>query len=250
MLVSVQDGLLWARFRGVRVEDAIRAIAESAQFEVEVHRQLPSTVDISFDGRPIVDAVHWLLGKNSWVASYDPSGRVSQLHVYGRPSEEMGNDTRPSPRIVSSTVATPEKQSEPAAHQDRLETIKELVRNRPKGAFDELASALVEDADPAVRWNAAAALANFPGDPAADALIAVLADPAEESNVRRVAAWALGRLGVGDGERILRHAAASDPDPLVRQAAEEALRATTRPLAAQRRQRTVGRTVEQRRGAM
>ena len=214
MSVSVQDGLLWGRIHDVPLEEAIRAIGESARFQVKIQGELLETVRISFNGESVVDGVRRLLRKNSWIASYEAAGRIGQLYVW------QGG--------VSTEVDPPGKHPVPETVQSRLKTIKELARERPEGAFEALASALFEDADPVVRRNAAAALVNFPAGPAASALAAVLGDHAEDPNVRRIAAWALGRLDDESAEWALRDAV-SDPEPSVQQAAKDALQVKGRP---------------------
>ena len=129
---------------------------------------------------------------------------------------------------VSTEVDPPGMHTVRETVQSRLKTIKELARERPERAFEALASALFEDADPAVRHTAVAALVNFPAGPAANALAAVLGDHAEDPNVRRIAAWALGRLDDESAEWALRDAV-SDPEPSVQQAAKDALQVKGRP---------------------
>jgi HEAT repeat protein len=80
-----------------------------------------------------------------------------------------------------------------------------------------------------VRWNAAAALADFPDDDfAGDVLAGALMDASEDPGVRRLAAWAIGRRRDQGAEWALR-AAALDPDEVVSQAARHALEAINNP---------------------
>lgn len=231
--VDVRDGQLWARFQDVPLEDAIRAIGEKARFRVEVRGELPGTVSISLNGRSIVDGVRWILGDNSWMAKFEAAGRIGRLYVYGRLGNDVDRLARASPPSASIEVDSPGKPREREARQTRLETIKAVARERPEGAVETLASALYDDADPVVRWNAAAALANFPAESASQALTAVLGDHSEDPNVRRMAAWALGKLDDRNAEWALRDAA-FDSEPEVRQAAKDALQAQDRPLAKSR----------------
>ncbi len=238
MLVGVSQGLLWARFSDVTLEDAIRAIGESALFEVRFHGELPATVDRSFNGEPVAEAVRWLLRRNAWVGSYDPSGRIDQLHVFGPPNGGMDDDARRSPGNIQSKSTPPQKQPEPASRHDRLKAIGELAREQPDGAVDAIASALFDDEDPVVRWNAAAALAEFPDNLfAGDLLAFTLIDGLEDPGVRRLAAWAIGQRRDRTSEWALR-SAAFDPDQVVSQAAQAAFAAINSPPAGEQRQRS------------
>lgn len=238
MLVGVSQGLLWARFSDVTLEDAILAISESAMFEVGFRGELPGTVDHSFDGEPVADALRWLLRRNAWVGSYDPAGRIDNLHVFGPPSDRMDDDTRPSPGNIQSKSTPPQKQQEPTSRHDRLKAIGEFAREQPEGAVDAIASALADDDDPVVRWNAAAALAEFPDNLfAGDLLAFTLIDGSEDPGVRRLASWAIGMRRDQTSEWALR-SAAFDPDEVVSQAAQAAFEAINNPPAGEQRQRS------------
>ena len=248
--VVVEDGRLWATLRDAPLEDAIRAIGKSTPFDVEFHDELTSTVTVSknFHGMPVIDALHQILENNSWIGDHDQTGRITRLDVYGPPGLAKSDDPPRSPEADESKVGPPETagsqtQSDRAARLDRLETIQKLALEQPDGAADALASMLVGDEEPLLRWNAAIALADIPDRLASQVLIDTLVDYGDEPAVRRLAAWALGRRKDNSAVWALQ-AASFDLNLEVRQASLDALEAIHRPVDEQDRQQQLGRTVQ------
>lgn len=246
--VIVEDGRLWATLRNAPLEDAIRAIGESTPFDVEFHDDLTSTVSKQFHGMPVIDALHQILENNAWVGDHDQTGRVIRLNVYGAPRAVKGDDSSRSPEADESKVGPPESarsetRSDPATRWDRLEAIQRLAREQPDGAADALASMLVGDEEPLLRWNAAIALADIPDRLAHQVLVDTLVDYADEPAVRRLAAWALGRRQDSSAAWALQ-AATFDFDLEVRQASLDALEAIHGQVDEQDREQRLGRTVQ------
>ncbi len=246
--VIVTDGRLWATLRDAPIKDTIRAIGESAPFDVEFHGELTSTVSKHFHGMPLIDALNRILENNSWIGKYDRTGRIIRLNVYGTPQVAKGGNSPRSPEADESKVGPPETarsetQLDPATRWNRLETIQKLAREQPDGAANALASMLVEDEDPVLRWNAAIALADIPDHLASQVLVDTLVNYADEPTVRRLAAWALGRRQDSSAAWALQ-AATFDFDLEVRQASLDALKAIHRQVDDHDREQRLGPTVQ------
>jgi hypothetical protein len=249
--VEVTGGLLTLRGNGAPLSAVVRAIGEKAGFETTVKGELDRPVTLSFSRVPLERGLRELLDGVATAMLYAPAQsenetrRLIEVRLYGwartpppRPREPLAPDV-----IARLFGADPD---------GRIEAIQELARSANVHAIDPLARVLAQDADPAVRGQAAGALGQI-GDPvvvpalkpaleddeqvvqirairalarvdaedAADLLGDVLLNHAARRS-RLTAAWALGRQASPLARAYLQ-AAANDPDEAVREAAGRSL---------------------------
>jgi len=244
--VTVDRGTVTVDVRDVPLDDVLRTLSEQSGVNITVHSGGAAKVTQTFSGLSLDEGIRRLAPAYNVVLIYGsapaegPSGatRLVEVHVY---------ETSKSP--VTAVV-------DPQQRSTQLRTVRELSRKaqaRETGALTALADLLTRDPDPAVRRSAAEALASIREPEAVSALrsgaadqdptvrgkslvslgqmrdeasVAIVAQGATrdpDASVRRSAVWALSTLRSEDARRAL-EVAASDADPLVKQAAVGALK--------------------------
>jgi len=244
--VTVDRGVLTVDVRDMPLDEVLRTISEQSGVNITVHSGGAAKVTQTFSGvgldegiRRLAPAYNVVLVYGSAAAKGPPGpARLVEVHVY---------ETSKSP--VTAVV-------DPQQRSTQLRTVRELSRKahaREAGALTALAELLARDPDPAVRRSAAEAMASLRQPEAVSALrsgagdqdptvrgrsllslgemrdeasVAIVAQGATrdpDASVRRSAVWALSTLRSEDARRAL-EVAASDADPLVKQAAAGALK--------------------------
>jgi hypothetical protein len=243
LAVHVEGGLVSVDVRDERLGDVLRAIAQQAGLELEIHSGGDDRVTDSFDHLGVAEGIQRLARGHDVIlifgATRDGTAprRLVAAHLY-----------EASPPAVPVPV-------DPKQRAARLRAVRELVRQarqQQPGAVNSLI-ALLSDADPAIRRSAAAALGSIGGPEAAAALTTALNDQEasvrvsaltalgrrreesavpsltqvlardREASVRRAAIWALSSIRSDEARRAIESAAA-DPDSSVRRAAAGARR--------------------------
>ena len=244
--VTVDRGVLTVDVRDMPLDEVLGSISEQSGVKITVHSGGAAKITQTFSGVGLDDGIRRLAPAYNVVLVYGtvdakgPRGatRLVEVHVY---------ETSKSP---VTTVVDPQQRS------TQLRTVRELSRKahaQEPGALTTLAGLLASDPDPAVRRRAAEALAGLREPEAISALrsgasdqdptvrgrsllslgqmrdeasVAIVAQGAThdpDASVRRSAVWALSTLQSEDARRAL-EVAASDADPLVKQAATGALK--------------------------
>jgi len=231
------------------LDEVLRTISDRSGVNITVHSGGATKVTQTFSGLGLDEGIRRLAPAYNVVLVYgsaEPEGRPGatrrvEVHVY---------ETSKSP--VTAVV-------DPQQRSTQLRTVRELSRRahaREPGALTSLADLLARDPDPAVRRSAAEALASLREPEAVTALrtgaadqdptvrgssltslgqmrdensVGLVAQGATrdpDPTVRRSAVWALSTLQSEEAHRAL-EVAASDADPLVKQAAAGALKQWT-----------------------
>jgi len=247
--VTVDRGLLTVDVRDMPLDEVLRTISDRSGVNITVHSGGATKVTQTFSGLGLDEGIRRLAPAYNVVLVYgsaEPEGRpgatrLVEVHVY---------ETSKSP--VTAVV-------DPQQRSTQLRTVRELSRRahaREPGALTSLADLLARDPDPAVRRSAAEALASLREPEAVTALrtgaadqdptvrgssltslgqmrdensVGLVAQGATrdpDPTVRRSAVWALSTLQSEEAHRAL-EVAASDADPLVKQAAAGALKQWT-----------------------
>jgi HEAT repeats len=244
--VTVDRGVLTVDVRDMPLDEVLKTISEQSGVNITVHSggaakvtQTFSAVGLDQGIRRLAPAYNVVLVYGSAEAEGRPGAtRLVEVHVY---------ETSKSP--VTAVV-------DPQQRTTQLRTVAELSRKahaQEPGALTSLAGLLAGDPDPAIRRSAAEALASLREAEAVNALrsgasdqdptvrgrsllslgqmrdegsVAIVAQGAmrdPDASVRRSAVWALSTLQSEEARRAL-EVAASDADPLVKQAAAGALK--------------------------
>ncbi len=210
--VKVRKGLLTVNARDAPLANVLRVIGENAGFAVTIKGNLSVPVTVSFAGVRMDKAIRRLVGENSWTMIYGPSdadGRAagpSELRVYAHRARDMESAAaiQPAaiqPAVIESDVAALE--SSPASSKDSI--LKDLARP-----------------ERAARMRAIGILGRLKDENTIDILIqALLAE--EDAFVRRYVVVTLGRIGGDRAIETLAEVSHSDPDDMVRKAADSAL---------------------------
>jgi len=247
--VTVDRGVLTVDVRDMPLDEVLRTISDRSGVNITVHSGGATKVTQTFSGLGLDEGIRRLAPAYNVVLVYgsaEPEGRpgatrLVEVHVY---------ETSKSP--VTAVV-------DPQQRSTQLRTVRELSRRahaREPGALTSLADLLARDPDPAVRRSAAEALASLREPEAVTALktgaadqdptvrgssltslgqmrdensVGLVAQGATrdpDPTVRRSAVWALSTLQSEEAHRAL-EVAASDADPLVKQAAAGALKQWT-----------------------
>jgi hypothetical protein len=244
--VTVDRGVLAVDVRDMPLDEVLRTISEQSGVNITVHSGGAAKVTQTFSGVGLDDGIRRLAPASNVVLVYGSAEaegrpgatRLVEVHVY---------ETSKSP--VTAVV-------DPQQRSTQLRTVRELSRKahaQEPGALASLVGLLTGDPDPAIRRSAAEALASLREPEAVNALrsgasdqdptvrgrsllslgqmrdegsVAIIAQGAmrdPDASVRRSAVWALSTLQSEDARRAL-EVAASDADPLVKQAAAGALK--------------------------
>ena len=244
--VTVDRGVLAVDVKDMPLDEVLRTISERSGVNITVHSGGAAKVTQTFSGVGLDEGIRRLAPAYNVVLVYGAAEadgrpgatRLVEVHVY---------ETSKSP--VTAVV-------DPQQRSTQLRTVRELSRQahaREPGALTSLAGLLTRDPDPAVRRSAAEALASLREPEAVTALrsgagdqdpsvrgrsllslgqmrdegsVAIVAQGATrdpDASVRRSAVWALSTLQSEDARRAL-EVAATDADPLVKQAAAGALK--------------------------
>ena len=247
--VTVDRGVLTVDVRDMPLDEVLRTISERSGVNITVHSGGATKVTQTFSGLGLDEGIRRLAPAYNVVLVYgsaEPEGRpgatrLVEVHVY---------ETSKSP--VTAVI-------DPQQRSTQLRTVRELARRahaREPGALTALADLLARDPDPTVRRSAAEALASLREPEAVTALrtgasdqdptvrgssltslgqmrdensVGLVAQGATrdpDPTVRRSAVWALSTLQSEEARRAL-EVAASDADPLVKQAAAGALKQWT-----------------------
>ena len=229
--VKVQEGLLTVNARDVPLADLLRAIGERAALRVTIHGGGSILVSDSFADVPLDHGIQRLVRGTGLVLIYvSPEGApgataLTDVRIYEAAPAERGQihlattelaPAQPPTDWVSQALGHPERSA-------RLLAMRELARKRDQTATASLAQILTQDADPTVRGEAAAALAEVGGAEAAAALPTAVGD--QDPWVRMQAVRALGKVEGDRATQILGAVLMGDPDPRVRRKAAPILAA-------------------------
>jgi hypothetical protein len=242
--VHVEGGLVSVDVRDEPLADVLRAIAQQAGVELEVHSGGDDRVTDSFDDVRVGESIQRLARGHDVILVFGAAsdgaarGRLVAAHVY-------------EASAPAATVPTDPKQR--AAHLREVRQLIRQARQKQPGAVNSLIALLSSDPDPTIRRTAASALGSIGGPEAVAALTTALNDQEasvrvsaltalgrrreesavpslaqvaardSEASVRRAAVWALSSLRSDEARRAI-EGAASDPDSSVRRAAQGASR--------------------------
>ena len=212
--VTVDRGVLTVDVRDMPLDEVLRTISERSGVNITVHSGGATKVTQTFSGLGLDEGIRRLAPAYNVVLVYgsaEPEGRpgatrLVEVHVY---------ETSKSP--VTAVV-------DPQQRSTQLRTVRELSRRahaREPGALTALADLLARDPDPAVRRSAAEALANLREPEAVTALRTGASD--QDPTVRGRSLTSLGQMRDEDSVGLFAHGATRDPDPSVRRSAVWAL---------------------------
>jgi hypothetical protein len=223
--VALNDGLLTLRASEAPLVDVIREIGNAVGFETLVYGELRHQITRSMTDVPLEDALAELLQDVSNVMTFDPSAALAQVRLYGT-SAAAGASPAAETDTPEPAVITRKLDPETAA---RLAAIRDEAAQGVLEAQEELTRLLREDADPAVRSRAAAALGEI-GDPAVVSALQIGAGDSEQI-VRLRAIRALAAVKDDQSTQVLADVLFSHPDTRTRLLAVWALRQHDSPLA-------------------
>ncbi len=222
---ELHDGLLTLRAEGAPLVDVIRAIGEQAGFETLVYGDLDDELTRTLSGVALETALRQLLSDVSNVIRFErvPTRRPTEVSLYA--DEERARRGAAAERsrlpITSRTL-----------DQERAAGIAETRVRAGAGdaqATAELGQLLSDDADPAIRGEAATALGEIGDDTAVDALQVGAQD--EEQQVRIRSIRALAGIVNDPSTQVLADVLLNHPDTRTRLLAVWALDQHGTPLA-------------------
>ena len=230
--VSVHEGLLTLRAMDAPLADVLWNIGEAAGFRVVSKGAMDTPVSWTITDVPLEKALQRLLGRRSYVMTYDQPQAEGEMRHLAEVRLMRNNMTETGPVIeINKTLTAAAKiegQNEIsiAAPDDDRDTRLRFVRNmaqRPKAAaVNGLSALLSQDEDPMIRRIAAIGLGKAQGEAPLEALNAAIQD--EDASVRRRAIQGLGKKkddrAVHAVSEVLRH----DTDSRMRRAAVHSLR--------------------------
>jgi hypothetical protein len=241
--VHVEGGLVSVDVRDEPLADVLRAIAQQAGVELEVHSGGDDRVTDSFDDVRVGESIQRLARGHDVILVFGAASdgtarqRLVAAHVYE----------------ASAPATVPADPKQRAAHLREVRQLIRQARQKQPGAVNSLIALLSSDPDPTIRRTAASALGSIGGPEAVAALTTALNDQEasvrvsaltalgrrreesavpslaqvaardSEASVRRAAVWALSSLRSDEARRAI-EGAASDPDSSVRRAAQGASR--------------------------
>lgn len=113
-LVEVRDDRLTVHLEKVPVETVIAEIGRASGAEIRGRVREPREVSGDYDGVPLPEALHRLLGEQNFTLTYGDQGRLRAIKLLGGPQE-------PPPTLVTAPAAPPSTAPNPANLADLLQ---------------------------------------------------------------------------------------------------------------------------------
>ncbi len=204
LIVSVDGFRLSLDATDAPLESVLAAVAAEAGFALDVIGGLRRTVSDRFVGVALDRAIARLLGNASFVLTLRPprtEGGVQELRKLLVISREAVGDRRggaPARMAAAAERRDPRTPAERRLERRRAKyrEVRRLGRDRSPEASGKLSDVLLNDRDPAVRLQAAKALARARHGSETEALIAAVDDPVDAVGRRAIAS--LGKIGGGE----------------------------------------------------
>ena len=172
--VEYHDDRVTLRAADVPRADVVAALAHATGAELRGQVADPAPVTVTLDGVPLNDALHRLLGTQSFTVTYGTGGRVKTIALRGGPQDAAAGIAAGAAVIAASSEwQTDERLQRAAATLGGVAQREVPVNGRLAKAvgtrtptFERLAQAALVDQDPRVRARALrAALATLEQDP-------------------------------------------------------------------------------------
>ena len=172
--VEYRDDLVTLRAVDVPRADVLAAVARATGAELRGQVSDPGPVTVTLDGVPLNDALHRLLGTQSFTVTYGAGDRVTTIALRGGPQQATAGIAAGAAVIAASSEwQTDERLQRAAATLGGVAQREIPVNGRLAAAvgtrtptFERLAQAALVDQDPRVRVRALrSALAALEGDP-------------------------------------------------------------------------------------
>jgi hypothetical protein len=260
--MKLEDGLLNVDAREAPLADVLRSIGARAGIRVVVGADVADRVTATLTRVPLEEGLLRLTRGHSVLLVYEASPgwmaappRLAEVQVYrgGGVTPAAAAEVVPAAAVPSADLVGPNE----AWSNDQLGALAATGRRGDTGAAEYLGRILAENPDPRARVQAIRALRRIGGEPALDGLSRALGDKDHrirmeaisayaavaaagglstlgeivsvdpEPEVRRYAVRVLARLGTPEALDLVARAA-RDPSDIVRDAADEATRATSR----------------------
>ncbi len=230
--VSVHEGLLTLQAVEAPLADVLGRIGDAAGFRVVFKRSMDAPVSWTVTDVPLEKALRRLLGRRSYVITYDePQAEgemrhLAEVRLMRNNMPETGHSIEIDRTLTATAKIEAQNELLIATPDDDRDTRLNFVRNmskRPKAAaVNALRVLLSQDEDSMIRRIAAIGLGKARGEAALEALAAAVHD--EDASVRRRAIQGLGRKRDDRAVHALGEVLFEDPDSRMRRAAVHGLR--------------------------